>query len=157
MGLLCVIVTAVKCIVRVFMSALSHPLLPDGFLSGVLSYILDNRATIRLFYQHPMHLNIRSMIQPWGFFPESGFFLHMAEKNKKVLTAFTLLCHLFKCCCHKDRKSSNHFISFLFQFAPFAYFFNLISPFCPVLFYLAFLCYLDFFVVMVNVLAAGTQ
>lgn len=94
MGLLCVIVTAVKCIVRVFMSALSHPLLPDGFLSGVLSYILDNRATIRLFYQHPMHLNIRSMIQPWGFFPKSGFFLHMAEKNKRcwLLSLFSVIC-----------------------------------------------------------------
>lgn len=81
MGLLCVIVTAVKCIVRVFMSALSHPLLPDGFLSGVLSYILDNRATIRLFYQHPMHLNIRSMIQPWVFFPQIWIFLTYGRKK----------------------------------------------------------------------------
>lgn len=88
MRLLSVIVTAVKCIVRVFMSALSHPLLPDGFLSGILSSILDNRATIRLFYQHPMHLNIRSMIQPWVFFSPNLDFSYIWQKKIKGVDCF---------------------------------------------------------------------
>lgn len=142
MGLLSEIVNAVKCIVRVFMSALSHPLLPDGFLWDVLSYILDNKATVSLFCQHPMRLNIRSMIQPCFFFPKSGFFLHMAEKNKRcwLLSLFFVIC----LSAAVTRTENVQTISYHFCF-------NLLllhifkTWFCPVLFYLACLCYLDFF------------